>query len=81
MAWVQPDGGVVCFPHIRDNANIDIEKFYQVLNQKYETFVGPGHWFEQPRNFMRIGYGWPTLEELKGGLENISRAISESRTS
>lgn len=76
MEMVAPKGGVVCFPRIK-SSNIDTKKFYELLNTKYHTYVGPGHWFEMPGNYMRIGYGWPTNEELKKGLENISLCLDE----
>lgn len=76
---VHPQGGVVCFPRIKKSAGIDIENFYRVLNETYQTFVGPGHWFEQDRAFMRIGFGWPSTAELKQGLENISRSLDETK--
>ncbi len=76
MEWVEPQGGVVCFPRIV--ADVDIDRFYRVLLETYGTYVGPGHWFEQPRRSMRVGYGWPTISELKRGLEGISSAIRDS---
>jgi aspartate/methionine/tyrosine aminotransferase len=78
MEWVEPSGGVVCFPRFKIEAGIDTEKFYQILNQEYKTYVGPGHWFEMPKEFMRIGYGWPTTSELVKGLKNISLALDRS---
>lgn len=78
MEWVEPSGGVVCFPRIRLDLDVDTEKFYRILLEKYGTYVGPGHWFEMPDHYMRIGYGWPTLKELSEGLGGISRAIRES---
>lgn len=78
MEYTLPQGGVVCFPRIRKESNIDIEKFYRTLNEKYKTFVGPGHWFEMDDRYMRIGFGWPKKEELKNGLENISKALREA---
>lgn len=39
------------------------------------TYVGPGHWFELPDSFFRLGYGWPTREELEGGMKAISAAL------
>jgi aspartate/methionine/tyrosine aminotransferase len=77
LEWVEPSGGCVCFPHIK--SGIDVEKFYKILNEKYRTFVGPGHWFEMDRRFMRIGYGWPTRDELEGGLDCITQALNESK--
>lgn len=74
LQWVEPQGGVVCFPKIR--VDIDPDEFYRVLNKDFQTFVGPGHWFEMDRKFMRIGYGWPkTHDELRQGLKNITSAI------
>lgn len=74
LEWVEPQGGVVCFPKIK--VDIDVEEFYKVLNNIFKTFVGPGHWFEMEKKFMRIGYGWPTThEELSEGLKNITATI------
>jgi aspartate/methionine/tyrosine aminotransferase len=79
LEWVEPSGGVVCFPRIKTDRNIDMERFYKILNEKYRTFVGPGHWFEMDRRYLRIGYGWPPTSELLQGLENISNSLRESR--
>jgi aspartate/methionine/tyrosine aminotransferase len=74
LEWIEPKGGVVCFPRIK--AKIDFDEFYQILNTKFKTFVGPGHWFEMEKSFMRIGFGWPkSHEELRQGLKNISSTI------
>lgn len=78
LEWVEPKGGVVCFPRIRADVQVDVDAFYRVLNGTYKTHVGPGHWFEQDRRSMRIGYGWPTTDELRRGLANVSRALDET---
>ncbi len=75
LEWVEPKGGVVCFPRIKSDLKIDYNKFYEDLNTKFETFVGPGHWFEMAKNYMRIGFGYPLKEELSTGLQNIEKAI------
>lgn len=75
LEWVEPEGGVVAFPRMRGEAAIDVERFYHVLKDTYATLVGPGHWFEQDRRFMRIGFGWPTPHELAEGLENVGLAL------
>ena len=79
LEWVEPEGGVVCFPRIRPDIEVDVDRFYRILNEEYGTYVGPGHWFEQSRRHMRIGFGWPTEDDLRAGLANVSRAIREAR--
>jgi len=79
MEWVRPEGGCVCFPRIRADAGIDIELFYRTLAVEHAAAVGPGHWFEQDKRFMRIGYGWPLDEELQGGLSAISASLEAAR--
>jgi aspartate/methionine/tyrosine aminotransferase len=76
LEWVAPRGGVICFPRIKSDKHIDIEKFYSTLIQKFKTHVGPGHWFGMDRSHMRIGYGWPSATELYKGLENISLSLA-----
>lgn len=76
--WIEPKGGVVSFPRIRPDLPVDVDRFYAILNGTYKTFVGPGHWFEQDRRYMRLGFGWPGLDELRGGLANLSRAVAEA---
>ncbi len=79
LEWVIPDGGCVCFPRIRADAGVDLTTFYRRLNEDHGAYVGPGHWFEQSDRLFRIGYGWPTPDELAGGLEAISRSLSAAR--
>jgi aspartate/methionine/tyrosine aminotransferase len=76
VEWVEPSGGVVSFPRIK-HAGINVETFHKRINE-LGAFVGPGHWFEQERRYMRLGYAWPTLDELETGLEKISQALRES---
>lgn len=78
MEWVKPEGGCVCFPRIKSGAAIDVERFYKELAARH-TLVGSGHWFEQDRRFMRIGYGWPLEAELKGGLAAISESLDAAK--
>jgi len=80
LEWVEPAGGCVCFPRIKSDLQVNVEEFYRVLNQKYKTFVGPGHWFEMDDRYMRIGYGYPSNDELLGGLNCIVEAIKETIT-
>ena len=78
MEAILPQGGVVCFPRLKKDLNIDTAKFYSMLMNKFQTMVGPGHWFEMPDSYMRIGFGWTDDLIFKQGLGNISAAITES---
>ncbi len=79
LEWVEPRGGVVCFPRVRPDSGVDVEAFYRILNEKHGTYVGPGHWFGMERRFMRIGFGWPRPAELAGGLEGMAAALAEAQ--
>lgn len=75
MEWVQPQGGVVCFPRIIPA--IDTAKFYNLLLTDYKTAVGPGHWFEMPDSYMRIGYGYAERDNFEQALKNISQVLNK----
>ena len=75
LEWVVPDGGCVCFPRIRADAGVDVASFYRALNNDHGAYVGPGRWFEQSDRYFRVGYGWPTPDELAGGLAAVSAAL------
>ncbi|HXJ07765.1 MAG TPA: pyridoxal phosphate-dependent aminotransferase [Candidatus Acidoferrum sp.] len=68
----RPPAGTVVFPRL---AHGDPETFFNLLNEKYETTVVPGAFFEMPRHF-RIGIGSDTAT-LKAGLERLSAALDE----
>ena len=78
LEWVEPQGGCVCFPRIKKQINVDVKKFYDILINKYSTYVGRGGWFEEDDRYMRIGYGWDKQEKLQKGLNNIINAIEET---
>jgi aspartate/methionine/tyrosine aminotransferase len=75
LEWVRPTGGVVCFPRMKIDPPGGTDAFYQRLLQDNGTYVGPGHWFEMPDRYFRLGFGWPTADELEGGLAGISAAL------
>lgn len=75
LEWVRPSGGVVCFPRMTAEPTGGTEGFYRRLLEDHGAYVGPGHWFERPDSYFRLGYGWPTAEELQGGLTAISAAL------
>lgn len=80
LEWVRPSGGVVCFPRFRKEAGINPELFYTLLLQDFKTYVGPGHWFEQGKEFFRLGFGWETENVFRKGLANIDLAIAKSHS-
>ena len=79
LEWIEPSGGVVCFPRFKKNIEIDIERFYKILLEEYKTYVGPGHWFEQSKRSFRLGFGWEKKRAFEKGLKNIDRAIAHAK--
>jgi len=75
LEWVPPSGGVVCFPRMRGLPPGGTDAFYKRLLDVHGAYVGPGHWFEMPDSYFRLGYGWPTASELESGLQAISAAL------
>lgn len=78
LDWIEPSGGVVCFPRFKDHVKLDTDRFYELLLEKYDTFVGPGRWFNETDRHFRIGYGWPTADELRNGLKGIEMAAKDA---
>ncbi|MEI8216605.1 MAG: pyridoxal phosphate-dependent aminotransferase [Eubacteriales bacterium] len=80
LIWNEPQGGCTCFVKVDEKLGIDFDKFYDYLLDTYGAYPGAGNWFEYPRNYMRIGFVWPkTDDELKAGLEGITKAINDLR--
>lgn len=73
--WVKPEAGVMCFIRIKKDLVGGLEAFYKRLLEDHGVYIGRGAWFEQGDNFFRLGYGWPTWEELDTGLKAISKAL------
>jgi aspartate/methionine/tyrosine aminotransferase len=71
LAWVEPRGGTVVFPRLRDAA--DSTTFADRLLRERETAIVPGRFFDSPAHF-RIGFGGPT-ESLRGGLAALGEAL------
>ena len=66
----RPPGGTIVFPRLTTG---DPEQFFQLLREKYETSVVPGHFFELPRHF-RLGIGGET-EPLRAALAQLGKAL------
>lgn len=68
-----PFGGIV-FPRLRRG---EMDEFLQLLREKYETTLVPGHFFEMPQHF-RLGITCDT-EILRAGLERVGDALRSYR--
>lgn len=78
LEWVRPDSACVCFPRFKPQLRVDTDRFYRLLLEEHGTLVGPGHWFDMPDTFMRIGYGWPSERCFADGLAGIEAAAAAS---
>jgi aspartate/methionine/tyrosine aminotransferase len=78
--WVPPRAGAVCFPRVRAQYRLDADRFYADLLDRHGTYVGPGHWFGQDRRGFRLGFAWPTTDELRGGLAGLQAAARQATT-
>ena len=74
LSWVEPAGGVVCFPRIESGLTGD--ELASILRTDHETAIVPGSFFEQPQHF-RLGFGGDS-KTLAEGLANIQKVLSES---
>jgi aspartate/methionine/tyrosine aminotransferase len=72
--WIEPSGGVVGLVRVRPEIAFDPARFYDALLADHGTYVGPGHWFELDDRHFRLGFGWPTTDELRAGLVALSDA-------
>jgi aspartate/methionine/tyrosine aminotransferase len=72
--WVEPGGGVVGLVRFREDITVETDRFYKVLLDDFGTYVGPGHWFELDDRYFRLGFGWPTTDDLVAGLDGLVQA-------
>ncbi len=75
LETVRTGSGTIMFPRVRQESS---ESLCRLLNEKYETSVVPGSFFEMPAHF-RIGLGGST-EVLVEGLKRLGKALNELRT-
>jgi len=71
LAWIDPRGGTVVFPRLREAA--DTTTFADRLLRERDTAIVPGRFFDAPSHF-RIGFGG-TTEALRGGLAALGAAL------
>ena len=72
--WVEPDGGILCFPkYTMDIPSVDLCKY---LFDSQKLLVNPGSYFNQ-EGFIRLSYGCDefalqsALDALEAGLRNL----------
>lgn len=75
LEWNAPAGGVVGFVRMRGEPAGGVAAFYERLLNQHGTYVAPGHWFDLSDSYFRLGYGWPTRDQLEAGLAAISAAL------
>ncbi len=73
LSWVEPDGGVVCFPRLINGRSGD--EFSHYLRRKADISVVPGTFFEAKEHF-RLGYAVQS-EILASALETINSVLQE----
>jgi len=64
--------GTTSFPRLK---NGNVEKLCSLLQEKYETAVAPGRFFESPEH-IRIGMCCDP-ELFKAGVDRLSKALDE----
>ena len=74
LDFYRAEQGTVVFPKLRSG---DVGGFIRLLNEKYETSVVPGIYFDMPQHF-RIGIGGDP-EMTRAGLERTGLALDEYR--
>lgn len=72
LAWIEPEGGTVCFPRLP--AGLDGDRLARHLLRRHSTLVAPGSFFEAPRH-LRIGLTSPA-STLREGLSNLVRSLA-----
>ncbi|RDW58915.1 pyridoxal phosphate-dependent aminotransferase [Aspergillus mulundensis] len=75
LEWVPPQAGVMCFVKMRKVPLGGTGAFYHRLLHEHGVYVGPGRWFDRPDTFFRLGFGWPSSEDLQAGLQAISLVL------
>lgn len=75
IEWVKPEAGVMCLIKIKRKLVVGALAFYDKLLHEQEVYLGRGGWFEMDDLYFRLGYGWPTWEDLKTGLEILIKSL------
>jgi aspartate/methionine/tyrosine aminotransferase len=71
LEWVEPAGGVMVFPRIK--GGFGGRQLANLLRERYDTFLVPGHFFGDDRHF-RLAFGAPP-HILRQGLDHLASAL------
>lgn len=72
LELVEPQGGTVVFPRLKDVD--DTSRFAERLLEEQDTAIVPGRFFQAPQHF-RVGFSGPT-EALRNGLSALEKALN-----
>ncbi len=75
FSYRAPDAGAICY--VRYDADVSSSQIAETLRVEQDVLVVPGDHFGMDR-YLRIGYG-PPAEELREGLDRMSRAFARLR--
>lgn len=75
IEFFRPAHGTIIFPKLLSG---QMDKFYRLLREKYETSVAPGNYFDMPQHF-RLGIGGDPGTTV-GGLGRLGLALDELRS-
>lgn len=73
IAWVEPDGGTVCFPRLL--GGVDAVALSKHLQDTYDTLVVPGDFF-WAKGHVRISFGGKP-ETVRTGIQNFCKALDD----
>jgi len=72
LSWVEPSGGIICFPRVESGLSGDEVAF--ILRKEFDTALVPGSFFESPQHF-RLGMDVESVV-LAEVLENIKTVLA-----
>ncbi|MDQ7779039.1 MAG: aminotransferase class I/II-fold pyridoxal phosphate-dependent enzyme [Planctomycetota bacterium] len=75
VAWVEPDGGTVCFPRLL--GGIESMSLCKHLQDTYDTLVVPGDFF-WAKGHVRISFGGKP-EIVRAGMDNFCKALDDMK--
>ena len=77
VEWVRPNEMLIGLIKVKKDPPGGMEGFHDRLLKQHSTYVGPGRWFDLAGRYFRLGFGWPSIEQLETGLKAVSIALRE----